>query len=227
MSAKTILALSFALAVGMNAQAQLVRPQQPAKAAETPVETPATAPQAAAPAVAPVPTETPAPLRMPGSTRKAEPALVPASVDARESIGEQASKARVEASKPADQQVPAIAIRADSGPGAGASLVKTEQNEPRLLSIVGQYGRERADVAYDGFVYTVSKSNPRLGASGWRLIDIDATNSTVQLERGGSEEEDKLLGKKGAAKRPSKNNLVLGFSRKDSDAVTDSRTTNR
>ena len=227
MSAKTILGLSFALAVGMNAQAQLVRSQQPAKAVETPVETPATAPQAAAPAAVPAPSEAPAPLRLPGSARKPEPALVPASVDARESIGDQASKARFEAAKPAEQQVPAIAIRADAGPGAGSSLVKTEQSEPRLLSIVGQYGRERADVAFDGFVYTVSKSNPRLGASGWRLTDIDATNSTVHLERGGSEEDDKLGGKKGASKRPSKNNLVLGFSRKDSDAVTDARTTNR
>lgn len=229
-------------AFAFNASGQLVRPgTSPNQAANG--SSPVTAPLMQAPASTPLQAQTPpaGPALKPPDLPAAKPAeamsgQVPASDDAKESIRSAASRARalsaVPAQPPAGSEpvVGAIKVTTASAPGKRSSLTEGDKEpaEPRLVSIVGQYGRERAEISFEGVIYTVSLANPRLGGTGWRLVEINAASSLARIVKGDDKREagEAEQGRRKGAKAPiTPRGLTIGFSRKEAD-LADPRSPN-
>lgn len=227
-------------AFAFNASGQLVRPgTNPAANGNSPAQ----APMMQAPASTPLQALTPPggptlkPSDMPAAKpTEAMPSQIPASDEAKDSIRSAASRARALAVAPAqaptgsEPVVGAIKVTAASSPGKRSSLTEGDKEpaEPRLVSIVGQYGRERAEISFEGVVYTVSLANPRLGGTGWRLVEINAASSLARIVKGddkresGEAEQGRRKGAKGLI---TPRGMTIGFSRKEAD-LADPRSPN-
>lgn len=223
----SIVSLVLALSAA-GASAQLVRPGTRTNDTPTPPAPQAAtaAPAAAAPAPAAAPVAAPVTAASaPLAPVVAAPAQTPAlgSPAAQESIRAAALRARQEeeaAKSAAAAGVPAIKVTRDGHAPVSASGLSEprakEPAEPRLVSIVGAVGRERVEISYDGVIYTVSRTSPRLGGTGWNLVDVDSAGSSVRIERS----EDKASAPKKTAKRDvvaTPKGLTVGFSRKEAD----------
>ena len=86
------------------------------------------------------------------------------------------------------------------GPGRSAS---DADSAPRLVSIMGTPGHEQAQIALNGYIYTVSTHSPAIGDSHWTLARIDVPAHAVLLH--------KEAGKKGEKAK----DVLLGFAVRD------------